>query len=93
MSTDNFLPCWLNLLLQSTDHGNFCCSSFVNESHFVDDDEPCYRGVVRGGQFKLAEGTGLATIAFRLDVGPGGRRSEKNLCIILLILYCTDDLQ
>jgi hypothetical protein len=28
---------------------------------------PCYRGMVRGGDYKLKGGTGLATIAFRLN--------------------------
>ena len=40
----------------------------MDESNFINEDEPCYRGVVRGGQFKLPEGTGLATVAFRLTV-------------------------
>merc|ERR1712066_483470 len=40
--------------------------TFVEESNFVNEDESCYRGVLRGGQFKLPEGTGLATVAFRL---------------------------
>ena len=43
-------------------------SRFVEESNFVNEDEPCYRGVLRGGQFKLPGGTGLATVAFRLTV-------------------------
>ena len=43
-------------------------SRFVEESNFINEDEPCYRGVLRGGQFKLPEGTGLATVAFRLTV-------------------------
>ena len=46
----------------------FSASRFVEESNFINEDEPCYRGVLRGGQFKLPEGTGLATVAFRLTV-------------------------
>ena len=41
---------------------------FQDESNFINEDEPCYRGVIRGGLFKLPKGNGLATVAFRLTV-------------------------
>ena len=40
----------------------------VDEAHFINVNEPCYRGVIRGGLFKLPKGNGLATVAFRLTV-------------------------
>ena len=42
--------------------------SFESESHFVNKEELCYHGMLRGGQFKTPEGTALATIEFRLKV-------------------------
>ena len=43
-------------------------TNYTSESHFVIPEEPCYRGVVDGGEYELEEGNGLASIAFRLQV-------------------------
>merc|ERR1712154_336410 len=40
--------------------------SAVDEAHFINVNEPCYRGVIQGGEFQFPEGNGLATVAFRL---------------------------
>jgi len=40
--------------------------TFKDESNFINEEEPCYHGMLRSGQFKLPEGTALATIEFRL---------------------------
>ena len=63
------LDAWFNTKSLIRLHTLQCnMSRFVEESNFINEDEPCYRGVLRGGQFKLPEGTGLATVAFRLTV-------------------------
>ena len=45
--------------------------NFAEQYHFVDPEEPCYFGVVAGGEYALDDGTGIASIAdieFRLQV-------------------------
>ena len=54
----------------------FLHHSFKDESNFINEDEPCYYGMLRSGQFKLPEGTVLATIEFRLKV------SKKNCSVM-----------
>ena len=43
-------------------------TNFSSEYHFVIPEEPCYRGVVKGGEYMLKEGNGQASISFRLEV-------------------------
>ena len=58
--------------------------TFGSEAHFIEDDPeaPCYRGVVRAGRYKLKDGIGLATIAFRLTT------SETHLTATVSPLTC-----
>ena len=43
-------------------------TKFYSEYHFVIPEEPCYRGVVKGGEYMLKEGNGQASISFKLEV-------------------------
>ena len=43
-------------------------TKFSSESQFVIPEEACYRGDINGGEYKLKEGNGAASISFRLEV-------------------------
>ena len=43
-------------------------TNFSSEYHFVIPEEPCYRGVVKAGEYSLEEGIGKASISFKLEV-------------------------
>ena len=43
-------------------------TNFSSESQFVIPEETCYRGDINGGEYKLKEGNGAASISFRLEV-------------------------
>ena len=43
-------------------------TKFSSESQFVIPEETCYRGDINGGEYKLKEGNGAASISFRLEV-------------------------